>query len=82
MMDVDEEHGNEMPSGFAPVFPLSRVKKIMKSDKDVAMCSADAVAVTAMATVSYITTNSFPNTLHNLRKCFWNILVKSYPRRY
>jgi hypothetical protein len=50
-MDIDEE-SLDIPSSSAPIFPLSRVKKIMKTDKDVAMCSADAVSITAMAAVS------------------------------
>lgn len=50
MEDADyvDESSN---SGVGPIFPLSRVKKIMKTDKDVHMCSADAVMLTAMAAV-------------------------------
>lgn len=47
-MDVDDVQDS---SPLAPIFPLSRVKKIMKTDKDVAMCSADSVALVAMASV-------------------------------
>lgn len=34
--------------------PLSRIKKIMKSDKDVGLCSNDAVFLTAEATKLFI----------------------------
>lgn len=48
--DVVMGEATSEPS-VAPIFPLSRVKKIMKTDKDVSMVNADAVALTAMAAV-------------------------------
>jgi len=53
--DEIEIGGEEASSGLAPIFPLSRVKKIMKADKDVHMISADAVLFTAMAAVRLMT---------------------------
>ena len=47
-MEIDPAHGTSV----APIFPLSRVKKIMKMDKDVNLCSAESVALAAMASVS------------------------------
>lgn len=46
-MEIDPAPG----ASVAPIFPLSRVKKIMKMDKDVNLCSAESVALAAMASV-------------------------------
>lgn len=50
-IDIGEELNT---TDLGPIFPLSRVKKIMKTDKDVHMCSADAVLFTAMAAVLFM----------------------------
>jgi hypothetical protein len=34
-------------------FPLARIKKIMKADKDVNLCSAESVFLTSFATVLF-----------------------------
>lgn len=54
MMEVEvdlDEQGTTVQETGGPIFPLSRVKKIMKADKDVHMCSADAVLLAAFAAV-------------------------------
>lgn len=64
-------------SKIAPIFPLSRVKKIMKTDKDVHMCTAEAVALTAMAAVlTKILIESHQTGFDIVcRKTFWNSSV-------
>lgn len=51
MEDIDVGGDELNTNDLGPIFPLSRVKKIMKTDKDVHMCSADAVVFTALAAV-------------------------------
>lgn len=50
-MDDPEISAEEAISGVGSIFPMSRVKKIMKADKDIHMCSAEAVLLTSLAAV-------------------------------
>jgi hypothetical protein len=68
----DSEYIDESAStGAGPIFPLSRVKKIMKADKDVHMCSADAVMLTTMAAVTSNVSLDVAFTLL-YRRIFWS----------
>ncbi len=49
IQDLAEDHNGDLNPG--PLFPLSRIKKIMKADKDIHMCSAEAVLLTTFAAV-------------------------------
>ena len=49
---MDAMHGEDGSArGSLTVFPLTRVKRIMKSDKDVGLCSHESVLLAARATV-------------------------------
>lgn len=47
--EMGETGGNGREGGS--VFPLARIKKIMKADKDVSLCSAEAVHLVSLAAV-------------------------------
>jgi histone H3/H4 len=44
------------PNGTGALFPLARIKKIMKADKDVNLVSADAVHLISSATEMFLDT--------------------------
>ena len=51
-VDVEMDNsGDQSASTAGPSFPLARVKKIMKADKDVHLVSAEAVQLTSIAAV-------------------------------
>lgn len=47
----NDQNSAAAASGTASSFPLARVKKIMKADKDVNLVSAEAVHLTSIASV-------------------------------
>ncbi len=55
MVSVENENGDNSSAGntSSSSFPLTRVKKIMKSDKDVNLVSAEAVHLTSIASVHF-----------------------------
>ena len=55
-VDIEMANSNENNStaNSANAFPLARVKKIIKADKDVNLVAAEAVHLTSIATVQYI----------------------------
>jgi len=48
---------NDADNSLNPVFPLSRVKKIMKQDPDVGTVNTDAIVAVAFSTVRMQTSN-------------------------
>lgn len=53
LMD-NEVVNSSAPTGTGALFPLARIKKIMKADKDVNLVSADAVHLISLATEMFL----------------------------
>jgi histone H3/H4 len=53
LMEMDGSNPSA-PTGSGAIFPLARIKKIMKADKDVNLVSADAVTLVSLATEMFL----------------------------
>lgn len=72
-LDDDQEEGKKSLDGerFVPAFPITRVKRIIKLDKDVRLVSSDALSLITQATALFVqnlSSASFKVMLQTKRK--------------